>query len=180
MIGNEDGICATQNDAFATIRYVQIENGRTVGEKRNFGTQLAQGEIVASWDDDDWSAPGRLADQIGRLQQSGKAVTGYHSMLFTDGEQWWRYKGSANYALGTSLCYRKSWWSIHRFSAKQIGEDGDFARGADMTGQLISVDACELMVASIHKGNTSPRGLFGDRWSRVDAPQRFADFAIAS
>jgi glycosyltransferase involved in cell wall biosynthesis len=170
-----NGICS----ASALIRYVQIEDGRTVGEKRNIGSQLAQGQVVASWDDDDWSAPGRLADQVERLRLFGKAVTGYHSMPFTDGEQWWRYKGAANYALGTSLCYRKSWWSIHKFSAKQIGEDGDFAREADTAGQLMSVDAGELMVASIHKGNTSPRRLIGDQWSRVEASRHFPDFAIA-
>ena len=116
----------------------------------------------------------------GACSNQDKAVTGYHSMLFTDGQQWWKYKGAANYALGTSLCYRKSWWNIHRFSAKQIGEDGDFAREADMAGQLISVDAGELMIASIHKGNTSPRGLFGDQWQRIEALRQFLDFAIAS
>ena len=174
-----DGTRPAQDDAHVSIRYVQIEDGRTIGEKRNLGTRLALGDVVASWDDDDWSAPGRLDDQIRTMWQSGRAVTGYHTMLFTDGDCWWKYRGAANYALGTSLCYRKSWWERHEFSAKQVGEDGDFGREADLAGQLISVDAGDLMVASIHKGNTSPRRLYGDQWRKVEVPWHFADFAIA-
>ena len=47
-----------------SIRLVHIEEGRTVGEKRNFGVSRACGEIITHFDDDDWSAPARLADQI--------------------------------------------------------------------------------------------------------------------
>lgn len=146
------------------IRLIGIEEGHLVGEKRNFGSGQAQGEIIASWDDDDWSAPGRLADQVERLQQSGKAVTGYSSMLFTNGRQWWKYRGVANYALGTSLCYRKDWWAHHPFKAKQIGEDGEFVREANFARQLAVADAGKLMIATIHPGNTSPRRITGDQW----------------
>ena len=69
----------------ASIRLVHIEQGRTIGEKRNFGAGRARGAVIAHWDDDDYSAPDRLEDQVGRLLQSGKAVTGYFAMRFTDG-----------------------------------------------------------------------------------------------
>ena len=111
-----------------------------------------------------YSAPDRLSDQISRLRQSEKSVTGYSSMLFSDGQRWWKYKGAGNYAVGTSLCYKKDWWRQHRFPAKQVGEDGDFVRAANENGQLVTADAGELMVASIHLENTSPRRLSGDQW----------------
>jgi hypothetical protein len=150
---------------------VHIEDGRTIGEKRNFGSGLAHdGDLIASWDDDDWSDVGRLGDQVARLQKSGKAVTGYHSMLFTDGVGWWRYRGSADYALGTSLCYTKAWWDGHRFPPKQVFEDGDFVRAANIAGQLVSVDAGLNMVATIHNGNTSPRQLWMDSYTKVGRP----------
>ena len=150
-----------------SIRLVAIEEGHTVGEKRNFGADLAMGQIIAHFDDDDYSAPGRLTDQIGRMEKSGKAVTGYSNMLFTDGQHWWRYRGVGNYAVGTSFCYRKDWWQQHKFPAKQVGEDGDFMKMANSERQLIAVDAGELMVASVHAGNTSPRRLSGGQWTEL-------------
>lgn len=144
-----------------TIRLLQIEDGFTIGEKRNFGAGHARGVIIAHWDDDDYSAPARLLDQVERMQSSGKAVAGYCSMLFTDGRSWWRYKGVSDYALGTSLCYRKEWWRDHPFPAKQLGEDNAFVGEARRLRQLVSVEAGEMMVASVHSGNTSPRQLSG-------------------
>jgi glycosyltransferase involved in cell wall biosynthesis len=152
----------------ASIRIVHIDaEGRTIGELRNFGAGKARGGVVAHWDDDDWSAPGRLEDQVGRLRESGKAVTGYSSMLFTDGRRWWRYEGARNYALGTSLCYSRDWWRSHRFPAMQIGEDGVFVQAASVGRQLETAPAGELMVATVHIGNTSPRRLDSDEWKAL-------------
>lgn len=121
--------------------------------------------MVCHWDDDDWSDPGRLADQIDRL--GSYDVSGYHSMRFSDGEAWWKYEGTKGYALGTSLCYRRSWWQAHPFAAKNIGEDNDFVSVASSAGRLISVDAGKMMYATIHPGNTSPR-MMGDNWKRIN------------
>jgi glycosyltransferase involved in cell wall biosynthesis len=143
------------------IRIIHLAEQRNIGEKRNFGCSQAIGEVICHWDDDDWSAPGRLADQIDRMGEF--AVSGYHSMRFTDGAKWWKYEGTMNYALGTSLCYRREWWSAHQFDAKNIGEDNAFVATASAARQLISADAGELMYATIHPGNTSPRSM-GDNW----------------
>jgi O-antigen biosynthesis protein len=78
-------------------------------------------------------------------------------MRFKDGERWWQYRGTTNYALGTSLCYRRDWWRARRFRSLQVGEDNQFVSEADALGQLITADAGELMYATIHAGNTSPR-----------------------
>ena len=168
LADGEDVRDLVEDTEASNVRLVVIEPGRKIGEKRNFGTDMAQGEIVAAWDDDDYSAPGRLADQVDRLASSGKAVTGYHSMLFTDGRgQWWRYAGVPNYALGTSLCYRREWGHANPFQAIQVGEDGAFVQRAYIKHQLVSVDARELMVASVHGGNTSPRNLSGSSWKKL-------------
>ena len=145
------------------IRLVHLEGAPGVGAKRNLGCELARGEIIAHWDDDDFSEPGRLSDQVGRL--SGVAVTGYHSMRFTDGARWLQYRGAGDYALGTSLCYRRDWWAGHKFPCLQVGEDNAFVAEAAGAGQLATADGSEMMHATIHTGNTSPRILRGDNWS---------------
>lgn len=149
------------------IRLIHLAEARSIGEKRNFGCERAHGEIIAHWDEDDYSAPERLADQIKRLIESGKAVTGYHTLRFSDGERWWRYEGVRNYALGTSLVYRLDWWKLHKFRAVHVGEDNAYVEEANRSRQLITADAGELMWASIHPGNTSPRKMTGSNWKRI-------------
>lgn len=148
------------------IRLLHINSCPELGDKRNFGCEQARGEVVIHWDDDDWSAPERVADQIGRMQETGKAVTGYHSMRFTDGTRWWKYIGTVNYSLGTSLCYRREYWSANRFPPLRVGEDNKFVSAAWSDGQLATADAGDLMYATIHPGNTSPRTL-GDNWKLI-------------
>ena len=149
------------------IRLIHISESLEIGSKRNLGCDLARGDVIAHWDDDDHSEPERLADQINRLAASSKPVTGYHSMRFTDGASWWQYRGAPDYSLGTALCYRRGWWSEHRFPAVQIAEDGAFAQAAAESDALTSVDAGRLMYATIHDGNTSPRRMLGDNWTRL-------------
>lgn len=138
------------------VIYECVRRRMTTGEKRNAACSLANGEIIVHWDDDDYSAPGRIADQVQRLIQSGKPVTGYRSMKLTDGVKWWQYTaGTPDYALGTSLMYERDWWLQNVFAALQEGEDNSFVGVARARGAIVSVDAGEMMWARIHPGNTS-------------------------
>ena len=164
------------------IVYFCLPKRLTIGAKRNLACTLASGTFVAHADSDDYSAPDRLEDQVNRLLSSGKAVTGYHSMLFTTGSSWWRYEGQVFSGLpgklpgvfGTSLMYRRDWWEKHHFvdGPKNFDnhEDKAFVMEAIQSGQLIGVPAGQRMFARVHSENTSPKGV-GDpvRWKRVDA-----------
>lgn len=150
------------------VRLIHLDRALTIGEKRNFGCDRATGEVICHWDDDDYSAPGRVADQVGRLVASGKAVTGYRSMRFvTDAGEWWLYRGDEHFSLGTALMYRREWWMEHPFPRLQVGEDNDMVYTAASAGQLAVVDAGEMMHATIHSGNTSPRNLENKKWTRI-------------
>ncbi len=142
------------------------EAGRmTIAMKRNKLAQMALGEIIWTLDDDDWSAPERMADQVHRLQESDKAITGYNSILFHDGERGYRYKGPPTYALGTSLCYRRDWALSNPFqdspkrvdavSGQFIASDNGVVAEANAQRQLVTVDGGSMIVARMHPGNTS-------------------------
>lgn len=150
------------------VRYFCFAGAFDIGGKRNLCCGRASGQIIAHWDDDDFSAPERLSDQLQRLIESGKSVTGYHSMRFTDGQNWWKYEGTRDYSLGTSLCYRKAWWEMNKFPSLQVGEDNNFTANANAHRQLVTADAGDLMYATIHPGNTSPRKM-GDNWKLLCA-----------
>lgn len=152
------------------IRLIHFDGQLEIGDKRNAGCELAHGEVIAHWDDDDVSAPERLGEQLQRLGEGGSSVTGYRTMRFTDGSQWWLYNGSPDYALGTSLVYRKDWWMNNRFLSLQIGEDNDFWARARDARKAVTADGERFMFAAIHPSNTSAKRTEGKTWVPVDSP----------
>ena len=163
----------------------------SVGALRNVGTSVASGEICISWDEDDWSHPDRVAQQVSRLQQSGKSVTGWHNILYWDveKEQGHKYIYSAGrnhppYAMGTSQCYLKSFWEKHKFPEDQKVEDHGFQLEALHRKQLDSCDAEQLCVARAHRDSKCPPQLGHRQFPAVERsafPQQFfADMARSS
>jgi glycosyltransferase involved in cell wall biosynthesis len=151
------------------IRTLLLASRLPIGAKRNLACLHSRGEVIVHWDDDDYSAPGRIASQVRKLEQSGKAVTAYQSMKFTDGKNWFLYSGNAAIAVGTSLCYRRDWWLNNRFPEQQISEDSEFARAAANGLELVTEGDQGLMFATIHPDNTSDRGnnLNAPPWSEL-------------
>ena len=153
------------------IRLVEIDP-RNIGEKRNFGCSRARGSVIAHWDDDDHSEPERLSDQVARLVESGKAVTGYFAMRFHEvtSNRWWQYRSRPNYGFGTvgaSLMYLKSWWERNNFPAIQIQEDVEFSKRAELFGQLVTTDGNLFMFARDHGQNSHARDRNGSCWSLI-------------
>ena len=138
-----------------------------VGEKRNLGCEAARGGIIAVWDDDDYSAPQRLEFQLSRLETTQKTVTGFRVMKFTDGRRWWRYTGHSGFVLGTSLCFRREWWRKYPFAGMQVGQDEMFGAEAQRAQQLAVEGDHDLMYATVHPGNTSPRVISGPAWAEL-------------
>lgn len=164
--------------------FYTTSESRDIGAKRNHCCRMAKGEIILHFDSDDWVSPDRIADQVQRLEESGKQVTGYHSLLFY-GEQlaedmrYQKYIGSVNYAVGVSLAYTKQWWLKHPFPEKKpknAGEDNDMVFAARNAKELITADGDKFIVARIHEGNTAPKQIQGRqyrRMTRADFPEAF-------
>ncbi len=124
---------------FAHAKAPESMRGLPIGALRNNANALVNADVIVHWDDDDWSHPSRIAEQVKALQSSGVDVVGYNEMLFWrepraehlgrvkdafgpgmldhanlhPGEAW-LYSNTvrSDYALGTSLMYwRKTWES---------------------------------------------------------------------
>jgi len=149
--------------------YIYLEEKQTIGTKRNLACGAARGEIVCHFDDDDWSAPGRIRDQVTRLLQTGKRMTGYHSITYWNGTKAYRYVSPVSqYIVGTTMCYRKSFWDTHRFPPKNYAEDNALVYQARAENQLIAADARQMMVVRSHACcTTSPERLRQDTWPEV-------------
>jgi glycosyltransferase involved in cell wall biosynthesis len=139
------------------IVYMKLNQRTPTGTKRNLGAENARGEIIANMDDDDWSSPHRIEDEVQRLTRTGKAVTGYNATVVFDEATGLLYKnmgGPPYFASGTSQCYTKEWWKQHPFPDCSYGEDSVFARTARLADQLAVADPGHMMVARKHANNT--------------------------
>ncbi len=154
------------------IAVLKLEGRESIAKKRNILAELAQGEIIWTLDDDDWSSPFRMEQQVKRLEETGRSVTGYKTLLFHDGAKAYRYVGPSSYALGTSLCYLRSWALEHPFpetggpidlvTKLQTCSDNGFVNAAMRAQQLDTVDGLSMMVARVHAKNSS--------YKNMDAP----------
>lgn len=144
---------------------------RTIGAMRNYANSLLTDcDIVCHWDDDDWSHPNRIAEQVALLQATGADCVGYNEMLFwrerapeRPGESWLYSNPNPRYALGTSLCYWRQAWEARPFPDINHGEDTEWLKGvrceAVSSGKpssraIYSADVIS-MIARIHSGNSS-------------------------
>lgn len=140
-----------------SVRRISENIRFNIPEKLNRLCELAAGEFIVRFDDDDWSSPDRIQSQVSRLLDSGLSVTGYHSIIFVDESgQIKKYRSTSDYACGSSMMFRKSFWEKNHFNEKFIvGSDNVFSRAARDAKQLISVDAGHMMYARAHSTNTS-------------------------
>lgn len=129
---------------------------RIIREAKNFG----HADIICHWDDDDWYAPERIAEQVAILQQPGVMVTGYHTAPLydmRDGRAHMYHSKDPQYLIGASMAYRREWWEAHPFEDKMIGEDWSFWMEAKAAGVVRATDGSTRMVARAHAGMTSPK-----------------------
>jgi glycosyltransferase involved in cell wall biosynthesis/GT2 family glycosyltransferase len=153
------------------VRYHRLDGRRVLGAKRNLACELAAGEIIAHWDDDDWSAPGRLSTQVEALEASGAVLSGMNSLPFYDpaGRRAWRYEWPQSrrpWAAGTSLCYRRSLWERSPFAEVAAGEDARFVWRSAVTS-IADVSGSNCLVALVHDRNTVAKSGRGAYWSSI-------------
>lgn len=152
--------------------YVHVgEERRTTGWMRNKACSLARGQYIAHFDDDDWSHPQRLREQMKAIYASEKSVTGYRSLYFIDEQNAcaWRFECGEpyDYALGTSLFYDIRYWRTHPFADIFVGEDDRFVRQAIEESKIHSVAGTHRMIARVHPGNTSAKHPDTEQWFEV-------------
>jgi hypothetical protein len=166
----ENGTPRLLRKEMALREYLCVDEPLVIGQLRNRANEYAcsgegfpRPDILIHWDDDDWSHPSRIADQVEFLQASQVDCVGYRKMLFWRQEerQAWLYNNpDPRYCLGTSLCYWRGAWERRPFEATSQGEDALFTAGLNCRGLGVPNSKYGIareprMIARIHPGNTS-------------------------
>ncbi|MEU8872609.1 glycosyltransferase [Streptomyces javensis] len=125
--------------------------GRTLGELRNIAVDLATGEYVCQWDDDDLYDPERLEIQLA-------AVLGLDATAcFLARERlWWPARRKLAFSgvrvwEGSMLCAKDA---LPRYPERRSGEDSPVAEAVVRGGRTVSLDAPELYTYVFHGANT--------------------------
>ncbi|MEK6302439.1 MAG: glycosyltransferase [Acidobacteriota bacterium] len=167
------------------IRYVRLAQRQSIGAKRNLGCELAQGSIVAQWDDDDWYAPERLSVQAAPLISGEADITALTAEVFFDLPRWefWRCTPELHRRLfvedvhGGTLVYRREVWEkLARYPDCSLAEDAGFLRQVVRRGARLAREHREGLFVYVRHATNSwsfSCGQFLDSrgWLRVGEPR---------
>ena len=153
---------------------VCVPAGLSIGELRNIACRRANGSIIAHWDDDDWSHPKRLEEQVEILTKHfTQSVTGYQGYYAIDEEkrEAWLFDGrhldigKRRWVAGGTLAYLRGPWENDNFETSlAYGEDESWE--PSYSAHVLA--GPNVYVARLHPGNTSPKAPGTLGWTRVD------------
>jgi len=141
-----------------SIKYVRLGEKCSIGSKRNIACELAEGELIVHWDDDDWMAPWRIRFQAETLRRERADICGIHRPLFYDVEddEMWQYvypEGEKPWVYGATFCYTKVLWERNHFPDTNEGEDTKFV-WSEQPKKIIALQDTNMFVGLIHRFNT--------------------------
>jgi glycosyltransferase involved in cell wall biosynthesis len=150
------------------IRYYYEKTDSSLGDKHNRLVELARGEYIMHWPDDDWFAPWRIAYQVGLLEQFGWDMCTTSETLWIDADKkkaWhWNPPDPRNYN-AAELCYRREVWESAPYEDVATGEDAAFVRSGLANGFSLGLKLdYRFVVQRIHANNTASNQQMHNDW----------------
>ncbi len=160
VVLHEDGDAATREYLAANphpmIRPMMVPSSPHIplGTKRQMAMESSAARYIATWDDDDWSAPGRLAAQIEVIRASGMPACTLERWLVYDTvlDQAWLSQGRTWEA---SLVAEREAMPAYEPVAKS--EDLISIMKMIAAKQVVSLLRPNLYIYTCHRGNVSGR-----------------------
>jgi len=150
------------------VRYERAPAGSGVGDLFERTIELARGDLLMFWADDDWHHPERIHGQSSLFEQHGAPFDycGISPITYCDlrnGDAW-IYDGHTSPIDGTSL-FRRSYHDARGPIGNHVDTLSRFMMGA----AFCSLVEAELYIATYHGGNLWREGIFKvDPFQQVD------------
>lgn len=135
----------------------------TLGELRNLTLDLARGDLISQWDDDDWFDPARLTRQMALIADRA-AIWCPAALMHLDDPAWIErpYVGYFKGGAPSTILHRRR--DDIRYPAERKGEDSTYRDAWLRLGRVVmDVDLAGLLIRCFHGGNTWDRGHFERR-----------------
>ncbi len=152
----------------SSMRYERLPKKISLGAKLNLACEMARGDILAHFDDDDWYAPWRLTYQVEALARSRADLCGINQLLYYDlrdgrGYEYRYPRDQKTWLIGSDLVYTKLFWRTHRFAEIDVGMDGIFSWSAEQE-RIKALEERDFAVHMIHSATVSPKQVHGAYW----------------
>lgn len=130
------------------ISILKFPESVSLGRKLNAAIDVAQGEFIAKFDDDDWYFPNYLQDMILTFDFSGADLAGKWTFpVWLEGQDKLLLRNPGHehkhvqFVAGPTLVARKSWFMKIPFADRSQGEDTDILkRTVEAGGKIYSAD----------------------------------------
>jgi glycosyltransferase involved in cell wall biosynthesis len=166
------------------IRYHRLEARATIGSKRELACELADGEPLVQWDDDDWYGPARLRRQVAPLAARSADISGILRGYLLDLNAFRFWKGEpplhegrlhALIVAGTLAYTQPAWREAGGYPDRSIGEEVALLQGViDIGGRVAPVLSDGIYICVRHAANSWRLRFDGDQgppgWAAVPPP----------
>jgi glycosyltransferase involved in cell wall biosynthesis len=148
------------------VRYYSEDVKLNIGAKRNKLNDLAKGDIMVCFDDDDYYSPDRVSHVVNKLMSNvmndicGSSET---YMLYTDTKQIYRIGPyHPNHATNGTMGYKKSYLANHRYDEMVThAEETSFLN--NYKERMVQLDPFKVMLVMAHSENTFDKKKFREK-----------------
>jgi len=141
---------------YPNIRYYYQSEKITLGEKRNKLNELAKGDIIVCFDDDDYHYPERITHSVFKLNQEKKNIAGCTilDIYYTDINKVFSFGPfGKNHGTNGTFAYRKSYTYTHKHdNTKNAQEEPSFTN--NFSEELVQLNIDKTILCISHDSNT--------------------------
>jgi hypothetical protein len=171
--------------AGARVRYHRLDARETIGRKREIACELADGELLVQWDDDDWYGRARLRRQVAPLIAGAADIAGIVRgyLLDVGTQRFWRgelplHEGHVHALIvaGTLAYSRAAWCDSGGYPDRSIGEEVALLQAViERGGRVAPILSDGIYVCIRHAANSWRLWFDGEQgppgWAEVAPPE---------
>ncbi|MBB1198993.1 glycosyltransferase [Enterobacteriaceae bacterium 89] len=140
----------------SNVRYVHSEERLALGKKRNLLNEMAKGEYILCFDDDDYYSPDKISWQVNQMQLNKARFSGCDQIYI-----WYSHLDKIylthpfgpKHALNGTFGLHRNLLSKHRYvDDENLGEEMAFLKG--FTTPVLQVDPQKAILCISHSSNT--------------------------
>jgi len=145
------------SSGLTNVRYYSEDIKLNIGAKRNKLNELAKGDIIVCFDDDDYYPPERVHHAVAKLTSNTKfEICGSSEihMFYTDNKSIYRIGPyNQNHATNGTFAYKKSYIKNHKYDETVThAEETSFLNR--YTEPMLQLDPRKVMLVMCHSENT--------------------------